>query len=380
MPVIRVKRRENPYVQLMRETIRLRDLSLKATGLWTLAMSYPDDWEFNYEHLTKQKTDGEYAFKTAFKELESAGLAALETVRNNDGTLDGKRWTIYEDSSDNPKTTSSVPTDSAVFRPSEKSDVGEITDYGIKNKEDVFTKRISDGETRAREDPVQILRDAWHVRPSPYQQEKITAVVEDVERWRQLSTGSPWRQKRRSAASPGSSMTTSTRSHRPMEVKQKKRTTPRSSSATTTMLPCVPSVTDIDKWKRPASREMVAMVVSYVLTMSQSEVADSRLEMLTKAIQERGYTAAEMALLRAELPFDEELTSKLGYGRPVLAGDFERIVKRSRQMRAKLRSKVTAKEREQLLREHPELDRESFKQCAFDEYKNPLFIYVPEDA
>ena len=186
MPVIRVKRRENPYVQLMRETIRLRDLSLKATGLWTLAMSYPDDWEFNYEHLTKQKTDGEYAFKTAFKELESAGLAALETVRNNDGTLDGKRWTIYEDSSDNPKTTSSVPTDSAVFRPSEKSDVGEITDYGIKNKEDVFTKRISDGETRAREDPVQILRDAWHVRPSPYQQEKITAVVKDLERWRQL--------------------------------------------------------------------------------------------------------------------------------------------------------------------------------------------------
>ena len=149
-----------------------------------------------------------------------------------------------------------------------------------------------------------------------------------------------------------------------------------SSSDTTTMLPCVPSVTDVAAWKKPATREMVAAVVSYVLTMSQQDVADKRLAMLTKAVHERGYSAAEMALLREELPFDEELTSKLGYGRPVLAGDFERIVKRSRQMRAKLRAKVSAKEREELLAEHPELDRERFKQCAFDEYKNPLFIYV----
>ena len=48
------------------------------------------------------------------------------------------------------------------------------------------TVNSSGSAARAREDPVQILRDAWHVRPSPYQQEKITAVVEDVERWRQL--------------------------------------------------------------------------------------------------------------------------------------------------------------------------------------------------
>ena len=48
------------------------------------------------------------------------------------------------------------------------------------------TVNSSGSAARAREDPVQILRDAWHVRPSPYQQEKITAVVKDLERWRQL--------------------------------------------------------------------------------------------------------------------------------------------------------------------------------------------------
>ena len=151
MPVVRVKKRENPYVQLERETVRISDLSLKATGLWCLAMSYPDDWEFNYEHLTKQKKDGHHAFKTAFQELKDVGLASLEIERNEDGTLAGKQWYIYEDPTDNPKITSSV-TDRVISRPSENPVDGGIADYGIKNKEDVSsTMNQNEERTHARE-------------------------------------------------------------------------------------------------------------------------------------------------------------------------------------------------------------------------------------
>ena len=151
MPVVRVKKRENPYVQLERETVRISDLSLKATGLWCLAMSYPDDWEFNYEHLTKQKKDGHHAFKTAFQELKDVGLASLEIERNEDGTLAGKQWYIYEDPTDNPKITSSV-TDRVISRPSENPVDGEIADYGIMKKEDVSSKDKERG-AHARENP-----------------------------------------------------------------------------------------------------------------------------------------------------------------------------------------------------------------------------------
>ena len=139
-------------------------------------------------------------------------------------------------------------------------------------------------------------------------------------------------------------------------------------------------MTDVQAWKKPATREQIEHAVSYVLVICEPDVAEDRASLLTRVIYERDYTAAEVALIKQELPYDQVLTDKLGYGRHILPGDFERIVKRSRDMRAQLRSKVTVKQREKLLAAHPSLDRDCFKQCAFDEYKNPLFIYVPEDA
>ena len=103
--IVRVqKRREHPYVVLERDTLRMTSLSFKARGLWALCMTYPDDWEFQFEHLAAQSdVDGIYAVRAAFKELEAVGLARLERLRNDGGAFVGSRWVIYETQRLNPQ-------------------------------------------------------------------------------------------------------------------------------------------------------------------------------------------------------------------------------------------------------------------------------------
>ena len=106
MSVVRVQKRRERFTVLSTETLRVEGLSLRARGLWAVCMSFPDDWEFRATHLrTLSEHDGRRAVQSALKELEGAGLAALETVRGDDGRVRGRRWTIYEEPGLNPAVT-----------------------------------------------------------------------------------------------------------------------------------------------------------------------------------------------------------------------------------------------------------------------------------
>ncbi len=112
MSVIRVSKPRARFTVLSTATLRTASLSLKARGLWALCMSYPDDWEFRASHLRSQSArDGRDAVQGALKELEAAGLAVLETPRDAEGRLLGRRWTIYEEAALNP---------SSVLRPAQE--------------------------------------------------------------------------------------------------------------------------------------------------------------------------------------------------------------------------------------------------------------------
>ena len=103
MSVVRIKRHRERFTVLSTATLRTAALSLKARGLWALCLSYPDDWEFRTGHLQAQsERDGRESVQSALKELETAGLASLETLRGKGGRVRGKRWTIYEEPSLNP--------------------------------------------------------------------------------------------------------------------------------------------------------------------------------------------------------------------------------------------------------------------------------------
>jgi hypothetical protein len=103
MSVVRVKRHRERFTVLSTATLRMKALSLKARGLWALCLSYPDDWEFRVAYLQAQSArDGRDAVQSALRELEAAGLAALETPRGADGRVGGRRWTIFEEPALNP--------------------------------------------------------------------------------------------------------------------------------------------------------------------------------------------------------------------------------------------------------------------------------------
>lgn len=162
--IVRVKKRdEHPFVMLERATLQMTSLSLKARGLWAVCMSYPDNWEFNVRHLSTHVSehDGKTAVRSALRELEAAHLASLERVRNEDGTLSGTRWVIYENPSLHPGA-AGVEADShrdaenpdvGKNRRSENPDVGKTRNNIEDNKDNIKDTGTDTTTTaRARED------------------------------------------------------------------------------------------------------------------------------------------------------------------------------------------------------------------------------------
>jgi hypothetical protein len=89
-------RRRSSFTTAPNEAIRDANLSLQATGLLMLMLSFPDDWEYRMTHLTGLKTNGRDAFRSALRELEEAGYVKKEPRRNEDGTMAGWEWEVRD--------------------------------------------------------------------------------------------------------------------------------------------------------------------------------------------------------------------------------------------------------------------------------------------
>lgn len=96
MPVIRIAKRDR-YTTIPNNTLRDQSLSLAATGLLSMMLSYPDDWLFNYAHLINMKTNGRDAFKAAMRELIAAGYVRKAPKRNANGTVEGWEWEVLDE-------------------------------------------------------------------------------------------------------------------------------------------------------------------------------------------------------------------------------------------------------------------------------------------
>lgn len=94
MAIIRLAPRTH-FTQIPNDTLRDTSISLKAKGLLSLMLSYPDDWEFNFVHLVGMSTDGRDATYSAFNELLRAGYARREQKRKPDGTLGEVEIVVY---------------------------------------------------------------------------------------------------------------------------------------------------------------------------------------------------------------------------------------------------------------------------------------------
>jgi len=70
-------------------------LSLKARGLLSLLLCYPDSWEQSIEGIAKFSATGIDKLKSTINELSKAGYLHRERTRNANGSFGGIIYTIY---------------------------------------------------------------------------------------------------------------------------------------------------------------------------------------------------------------------------------------------------------------------------------------------
>jgi len=97
MPIIKqVHNAENPFVQILRETIRDNNLSWKARGLLAYLLSLPDNWNLSAKHLATQAPDGRDSLKSAIDELENNKYLVKSKIRNEKGHFIDWKYFIHE--------------------------------------------------------------------------------------------------------------------------------------------------------------------------------------------------------------------------------------------------------------------------------------------
>lgn len=96
MSIIRVHKKENPFVQIDKTCLEDPSLSWKAKGLHAYLIGKPDDWTVRLSHLAKVSKEGRDATRTGLAELEEAGYVKKELSHDKAGKFTGSNWDVYE--------------------------------------------------------------------------------------------------------------------------------------------------------------------------------------------------------------------------------------------------------------------------------------------
>jgi len=119
-----VSKKQRPFVMLDRKMLQTK-MSLKARGLLAFMMSFPDEWEFRFDHIVSQHEDGATAVRTAMKELISLGYVKREVNRAADGRVFGTRYIVSEHPQGSEQTLSDQSTEIKENRTSGKPNFGK---------------------------------------------------------------------------------------------------------------------------------------------------------------------------------------------------------------------------------------------------------------
>ena len=94
--IVRIQKRQTPFVQIDRTVAEDPRLSWRSKGLMLYLLSRPDDWQVFMSDLEKRATDGRGSVKRALRQLAFYGYASLRTIRGKGGRVAGKTWAIFE--------------------------------------------------------------------------------------------------------------------------------------------------------------------------------------------------------------------------------------------------------------------------------------------
>ena len=123
MAIIKVLKRENPYVQIDKTGIDDPNLSWEATGLLTYLVGRPNNWKVNVMHLSSVKKNKETSTRKALLELRKYNYCHLFEIRKG-GKYIEKFYLVFE-----------VPT--------QYDEISSNIDIELKEEEKIFYKSLS---------------------------------------------------------------------------------------------------------------------------------------------------------------------------------------------------------------------------------------------
>lgn len=97
MSIIRIKKRETPYVQIDKRPLEDDRLSWRAKGIFAYLLSKPDGWKVNIKDIWAKGTEGRNAVQVCMRELEKFGYAQLVFIKGDAGKIVGSEWVIIEE-------------------------------------------------------------------------------------------------------------------------------------------------------------------------------------------------------------------------------------------------------------------------------------------
>ena len=107
MAIIRVIKKEHPYVQIDKRVFEDTRLSWRAKGIMGYLLSKPDGWKVNIKDIWNHGKEGRNAVQDCMSELKEFGYADLIVVQDEKGVFVGKEWVVSEE----PKTGFTVKPD-----------------------------------------------------------------------------------------------------------------------------------------------------------------------------------------------------------------------------------------------------------------------------
>lgn len=96
MSIVRVRKRENPFVQIDRSVFENTSLSWKAKGILGYLLSKPDNWKTYVSDIEKKAKDGRDSVRSGLKELEANGYVRKVRVRDENGKFIGWEYEVFE--------------------------------------------------------------------------------------------------------------------------------------------------------------------------------------------------------------------------------------------------------------------------------------------
>ena len=83
------------YTQTPNHILNLKDVSLKAKGLWTYINSKPEGWNFSVKGIGSQNKDGKDSVSSGCRELEKLGFLQ-RIVINENGVFQGYDYHLFD--------------------------------------------------------------------------------------------------------------------------------------------------------------------------------------------------------------------------------------------------------------------------------------------